>query len=479
MGISIHPFVVFAVACGLLVAPRAGAKEWAIVGIHDPHGPGLPVDLEVAKEILAEALGEGARVLQAGEVVERLGLTPTSWAEIDALVAEAELFFFQLESEQARAKIERALHLLGDQVGREAWERVRTGRLLLAILHLQRGDEEEARRALLPVAGVQPHLELDPATTPPDLLEAWGAAKAHVASRAEGWLEIRCDPSCPGATVWVEANPMGPVESTIPLSPGAYRVIVRRTEAGEELRSLPRVVRIHGGEPTRLLLDLQAEQRVRLSDGALVSVPGGALGGERIAGIVAREAGVQATLAVGVRDDGSVRGWRLDERGTVLQAVDAPWPRGQGPAAEGDAFRALVNQLLARTERVSPRVVTPDASPGGVVAQRPRAAVPASSSWASSAKWATLGVAVLATGLGTWVTADAAADRAELRRLDAISGAYRGLSEARRAPELANSIRQKEAWSVALWTGAAVGAVTTVLLFLRDAEHGDARPEVE
>lgn len=457
------------------LADVPAGEEWAVVGVRGAEGPPLPLELAAARDAVAAALGGGGRVLEADELAERLGLRGSTWSEIDELIAEAELYFFQLEAEAARAQLARALRLLGGEVGEEAWERIRTGRLLLAVLHLQAGEEQGALEALLPIAGVQPHLELDEATTPADLQAVWLQAKAQASSRAEGWLRIRCEPSCAGAKVWGEAIPLGPPEASIPLLPGSYRVVVNQRTAGKELRSLPRVVRIRAGEETQVAVNLPLEQGIRTSDGATFPIGGVEARVEQVAGIVAREAGVKGTIAFGAAPDGSLQVWRLDGRGAVVRTAESrDLSKGQRAHVGGDDVASLVEAVFAPGLETGQLVVAPaleersSAAPLAAAIPSVTHAAPRPSSWEATAKWVSLGATVAISGVATWLTLDAAAGREELRRIEATAGAYRGVEDARRAPALVQSIQEKETWGTALWSGVAVGAVVTTLLFLQD-----------
>lgn len=451
-----------------LIWPSMGlAEEWAVVGVRSSAEGSLVDVVETARVLASRFLEEGRPhdLIDEEEVRKRLGAASFSMIEIDEAIMEAEFMFFQLAYEEALAAIEKALSMLSRHVGEEAWEKIRSLRLLATLIHSKMGPEaREAGIGLLePLAGIDPRLSLDEETAPRELLEMWEEAKARVTKDPEGWLRVDCMGECLGARVWMEGFLMGSPGTAIAVSPGWYTVMVTDGVEGERRSSFPRTVEIASGEELSLEVELLVEANVHLFDGPTLVLERSRERGvlealafvaqrletERLLGVRRVEAQGAATLEV----------FLVDREGRLLHRNSAALVEGM---EEESALEGLVRGAI-RQEVDTPKDDGPvfaEANPA--LFQR----VESPSRWPPSAKWMTVAAtATMALG-GWWLALEAGGERDELRGLEVAPGRYAGVSEGRRAQRLADSVNSKETWSAVLFTGAAVGAVGSLLLFL-------------
>lgn len=463
------------IACSsllLLALPAvAFAESWALLGLRDAEGVPVAGELHEVREILVDLLPEGDFLLSAEEFAQRLGLPVEPPPDPVEALTEAELLFFQLEYEKAQERLEQAIDAIAR--GRVAFtpELGRSLRLLSAHIHLQRGDRGQAEAILRPLASLAALPESARRAVGEEVASLWDEVRAAAAARAEGWLVVDCT-GCHGGEVWLEGVPVGTTQQSIGLIPGAYHVVLRGLAGSEGKRSLSRVVRIQAGRETRIAIDLGAEAALLGEGPALLDE------GEvsfRRAAYLAGRLGVDRLLA-----------WRfgpgtVEVRDVSPAGVRGTWSTEVGEGGAGEAKRELVAAILGGPETAFAGAVSPEPPP--TPEPRPTEApeeVPpflrqgdrVAKGMRPVARWTALGATVAMVAGAGWLTANAASAGAELDRLESRPGSYRSVQEARRAKEVAQMIEARRNWSAVLWTGAAVGAVGTLLLFL-DADEGE------
>lgn len=444
---------------GLVLLPvSAHAESWAFLGLRDREGPPVAGKLETARRIFESSLPEGDGLLPPEEFARRLGLREGKAPDPEEALAEAELLFFQLEYQAARAKLEAAIDAVARGQASASPELGRSLRLLLAHIHLQEpGGKARAEDAIRLLASLSPLPASVRRTVGAEVAALWDEVRAATAARAEGWLIVDCT-GCHGGEVWLEGVAVGTTQQSIGLSPGTYHLILRGLSGSEGKRSLAREVQILPGKETRILIDLGAEATLVAADGPALIDEGEV--SFRRAAYLAERIGIDRLLA-----------WRFGEAAIEVREVGAGGVRATWTReVEGGDWEGAVDQLV---DSVLGRSVAP-AEEGGFAPAAPHLYVRQEDSpgWRPIAKWGGVGATVVMAGIASWLTADGASARAELGRLESRTGSYISPQEGRRAEELAGIVESRQDWSTVFWTGAAVGAVGTLLLFL-DVGAGD------
>lgn len=433
----------------LLALPAmAGAETWALLGLRGVDGPLLGDTLQAARAAFAAHLPEGDRMLSGEESLRGFGLGRVSIEALEAALTEAELLFFQLEYEAARAKLQSALVDLGRDRGQVPVELGRRIRILLALILLQEsGGRDEAAEVLRPLAALASLPDSERETTPESVALLWDELRAAAAARAEGWLVVDCT-GCHGGEVLLEGMAVGTTQQSIGLAPGSYRLVLRGLAGSEGRRSLAREVRIRSGEETRMRIDLAAESALVEDGPSLVGAGESTL--ERAARLAelfevdrlliwsfserSEEVRVWEASASGLRGPWSRKGWRASMEEAVEELAQEILGGG-----EAEEFAPADHSLFSRQEEEA--------------------------GWGPAAKWTALGATVALIGSATWLTLDTSLLVSEFERLDRVDG-YRSVQEGRRAEALSGAIGTRRAWNAALWTGAAVGAAASLFLFL-------------
>lgn len=433
-----------------------GLEEWLVVGVRR-EGAAPAFLQEVDRSLAAELQGrEGARAIGRGETAARLGVPSETLAGIDERISEGELYFFQLETAEAKAHLERSLAALAFHAGEGAWERARTVRLLLALIHLRAGDGQSALDVLMPLAGVQPSLELDESEAPADLVELWRHARERSSALSEGWLRVECEGTCDGARVHLEGFGIGRPGQAIPIPPGRYRLLIGDEAQGRF--SLSREAVVRPGEETKIVVNLSIEEAFHAAGWPSIVIREGA-GEEEALAYLSSKLGSVWLLGLGQGEGGEVVGWSARD-GAILGSVRRSSGQQDGPSA---AIRELIEGAVSSKSGRAGEDPRPLSPPPPLLAER----VDASFRVGPTARWAGIALTATMAGIAGWLTWDASSARAELRGLEGGDRSYSSLGKARRAEELAGSIQGKETWSAILWTGAALGAVGSAFLFLQ------------
>lgn len=467
---------VLLLSAALLVPAFASAEPleaWTVAALGEDGE--APTNEEVAALRGALTLELSAR--GRGTVLDP-ALTRLRWgAEADLpsvreLLDTAELYYFQLELEAARRFLDQAIFELPSASGKaEAWEWMRDARMLRAMIHLAAGDEGAEERAQGEFAAI---VRVDPAWRPPDTdwppqaLELYDRVRRSEQVRQAGRVRVDCSSDCAGASVFADGRRIGAPAQVIALPPGRYRVVVADGADNPSRRSLVRDVEIEAGREVVLSVDLGTE--ARLAEGTTVLASMDPQERRARASLAARHAGGDFLLLLHHDEAGQAQAWVLDADGRL---------RGSFRPEEGsaDAHASIATQV-AQADLAAP---APDAKPEvspAYVEDIPSRDTGTSSPGLQAARWGTLGAALVAGGLGTWMHVDAAQRDSRLgERLNEWNGALPTERAAAAARTEADAIVAQQAWGTGLLVGAGTLGVTALVLFLVDGES-EAAPTI-
>jgi len=220
-------------ALPMLVAMNgASAAEIAVIGIHDP-ALDLAAQEARVRELVAvvEAGGRHDGLLPA-EVAARyagredLILQEAFLKEGRRRMEDGRLLYQQADADGAVDVLENAVRTLEENVRwsrsvRDLWE----AWMLLGTARLASGNEAGGHDAIASALAIHPARRPDPATFPPDVIEAWESERDTAAGEA---AKVLVAVDVPGSRVWIDGRDAGASPLTVSgMLPGRHFVHAR------------------------------------------------------------------------------------------------------------------------------------------------------------------------------------------------------------------------------------------------------------